>query len=92
MKKIKAINNKIKETKAQYNLDQQNAQISVLFPRNVSKYEFLTGKGVLAEKDLLEKAAALEWFEYSPLCKKIKSTNLCYRKTVSKIRQSFWIK
>ena len=48
--KIKAINNKIKQTKAQYNLDQQNAQISVLFPRNVSKYEFLTGKGVLAER------------------------------------------
>ena len=58
--KIKAINNKIKQTKAQYNLDQQNAQISVLFPRNVSKYEFLTGKVVLAEKDLLEKVAALE--------------------------------
>ena len=36
---------------------------------NVSKYEFLTGKDVLSEKDLLEKAAALKRFEYSPFGK-----------------------
>ena len=35
--------------------------------RNVSKYECLTGKDVLPEKDLLEKTAALKRFEYSPI-------------------------
>ena len=34
---------------------------------NGSKYEFLTGKDVLSENDLLEKAAALKRFWYSPL-------------------------
>ena len=39
---------------------------------NASKYEFLTGKDVLSEKDLLEKAAAIKRFEYSPLDKELK--------------------
>ena len=55
--KVKIINNKIKENNAQYNLDRQTAKISALSSGNVSKYEFLTGKDVLPEKDLLEKAA-----------------------------------
>ena len=70
--KIKEINNKIKQNKAQYNLDWQTAKISALSSGNVSKYEFLTDKDVLAEKDLLEKAAALKRFEYSPLAKELK--------------------
>ena len=45
--KIEAINNKIKQNKAQYNLDRQTAKISVLSSGNVSKHEFLTGKDVL---------------------------------------------
>ena len=52
--KIKAINNKIERNKAQYNLDRQNAKISALSSGNVSKYEFLTGKDVLLEKDVLD--------------------------------------
>ena len=48
--KIKAINNKIKQNKAQCDLDRQTAKISALSPGNVSKYEFLTGKDVLPEK------------------------------------------
>ena len=40
---IKAINKKIEQNKAQYNLDRQTATISALSSRNVSKYEFLTG-------------------------------------------------
>ena len=71
--KIKAINNKIKQIKAQYDLDRQTAKISALLSGNVSKYEFLTGKDVLPEKDLLEKATAIKKFEYSPLGKKLKS-------------------
>ena len=51
--KIKTINNKSKQNKAQYNLDRQTAKISALSAGNVSKYEFLTGKDVLPEKDLL---------------------------------------
>ena len=61
--KIKAINNKIQQNKAQYDLDQQTAEISALSSRIVGKYEFLTGKDVLPEKDLLEKAATIKRFE-----------------------------
>ena len=35
---------------------------------NVCKYEFLTDKNVLLEKDLLDKAATIKRFEYLPLC------------------------
>ena len=48
--KIKAINNKIEQNKAQYDLDRQTGKISTLSSGNVSKYEFLTGKDVLPEK------------------------------------------
>ena len=37
--------------------------ISASSSGNVSKYKFLTGKDVLPEKDLLEKAAILRRFE-----------------------------
>ena len=40
--KIKKIDNKIKQDKAQYNLDRQTAKISALSSGNVSKYEFLS--------------------------------------------------
>ena len=70
--KIKTINKKIEQNKAQYNLDRQTAKISALSSGNVSKYEFLTEKGVLPEKDLLEKAATRKRFKYSPLCEELK--------------------
>ena len=44
--KIKAINIKIEQNNAQYDLDRQTAKISALSSGNVSKYEFLTGKDV----------------------------------------------
>ena len=47
--KIKTINNKIEQRKAQYNLDRQTATISALSSGNVSKYEFLTSKDILTE-------------------------------------------
>ena len=65
--KIKEINNKIKQNKAQYDLDGQTAKSSALSSANVSKHEFLTSKDVLLKEDLLEKAATLKRFEYSPL-------------------------
>ena len=48
--KIKAINNKIGQNKAQYNLDIQTTKISALLSGNVNKYGLLTGKDVLSEK------------------------------------------
>ena len=39
---------------------QKTAKISALSSGNVSKYEFLTRKDILSEKDLLEKATAIK--------------------------------
>ena len=47
--------------------------LSALSSGNVTKYEFLTGKDVLWEKVLPEKAAPLERFEYSRLGKELKA-------------------
>ena len=58
--------------KAQYNLDRQTAKISALSSGNLRKYEFLTGKDVLPENNLLEKVATIKRLEYSPLDKKLK--------------------
>ena len=41
--------------------------ISALSTGNVDKYEFLTSEDVLPQKHLLEKAATMKRFEYSPL-------------------------
>ena len=60
--KIKAINNKIEQNKAQYNLDRQTPKMSALSSGNVSKHEFMTSKDVLPEKNLLEKAATTKRF------------------------------
>ena len=54
--KIKPINNKIQQNKAQYNLDRQTAKISALSSETVSKYEFLPGKDVLPENNLARKS------------------------------------
>ena len=59
---IKAVNNKIEQTKVPCNLDRQTARISGLSSGNICKYEFLTGKDTLSEKDLQKKASALEIF------------------------------
>ena len=60
--KIKTFDKKIDQNKAQYNLDRQTSKISTLSSGNVIKFEFLTGKDVLPEKGLPEKAAALKRF------------------------------
>ena len=41
--------------------------ISTLSSGNVAKYQFLTGKDVLPEKDLLQKAVTNKRFQYSLL-------------------------
>ena len=60
--KIKAINNKIEQHKAQYNLERQTPKMSALSSGNVSKHEFMTSKDFLPEKNLLEKAATTKIF------------------------------
>ena len=44
--KIKAMNNKTKQKKAQHDLDWQTDNNPDLSSRNFSKYKFLTGKDV----------------------------------------------
>ena len=55
MRKSKQSLTKSSKNTAQYDLNREAAKISVVSSENVSKYEFLTGKNVLLEKDLLEK-------------------------------------
>ena len=55
----------MEQNNTQYDLDRQSAKISASSWGNVSKYECLTSKYVLPEKDLLEKPATAKWFEYS---------------------------
>ena len=52
--KPKTIDNKIEQNKAQHDLVRWTAKISALSSGNTSKYEFLPGKDVLPEKDLLK--------------------------------------
>ena len=54
--KIKIIDNKMEQNKAQYDLDTQIARNLAWSSGNLEKYQFLTGKNVLLEKDQLEKA------------------------------------
>ena len=60
--KIKTIDNKIKQKKAQNNLDRQTAKISTLSLGKVVKWEFLTGQDILPVKGLLEKSGAIKRF------------------------------
>ena len=52
--KIKSINNKIEQKKAQYDLDGQTAKTSDLSSGNVSKYKFLIDKDVLPERNSIK--------------------------------------
>ena len=70
--KVKAIDNKIKKNKAQYNLDRKTTKIYALSSGNVIKYKIFISKKVLPEKELLEKAAIMKRFEFSPLGKELK--------------------
>ena len=71
--KIKTINNKIEQNKAQYDLGWQTTKICDSSSGNISKYEYLTGKDALLEKDLLEKVVTIKRFEYSALGKEFKN-------------------
>ena len=76
--KIKTIDDKIKQNKAQYN----TANISALSSGNVGK--FLTVEDVLPEKGLFEKAATIKRFEISPFGSELKRQNGIVRKQLIK--------
>ena len=52
----------LEQSKAQYNFDRQTAKISALSLGNFSKYKFLSGKDVLPENNLVEKAVTMKRF------------------------------
>ena len=79
----------IKQNKSQYDLDRQAAKIYALLSGNVIKYEFLTCEDVLLEKDLLEKAATMKTFEYSPLGKELKTQTDISKKQYQKLDNFF---
>ena len=70
--KVKTINSKIEENKAQFTLARQTAKISALSSENVGKYEFSTNEDVLPEKDLFQKPATIKRYEYIPLDSQLK--------------------
>ena len=58
--KIKTVHDKMKQNKAQYNLDRRTA---ISTSGNVDNHEFLTGQDILPKKELSEKAATIKRFE-----------------------------
>ena len=62
----------MEQNKAQFDLDRLPAKNSFISSGNGHKHEFLTGEDVFPEKVLLEKAATIKRFEYSPLGSELK--------------------
>ena len=60
---IKMLDRKIKQNKAQFDLDRKAAKISALSSEDLDKYEYLTGEDLDYKLSTVEKAK----FEYSPL-------------------------
>ena len=60
---IKILDEKIRQNKADYNLDRKNAEISALSSGKLDKYEYLTDQDLGYRPDPVQKAK----FEYSPL-------------------------
>ena len=87
--KIETIDNKVEQNICQHDLDRQTAKISALSSGNISEHEFLTGKDILSENDLLKKVRTIKRFEYSPLDKELQSTKWYCKETIPRIRQSF---
>ena len=87
--KIKTIDNIIEQNKAQCNSDRPAAKILALSSENNSKYEFLAGKYVLTEEDLLEKAAPTKRFEYLPLGSELKKQTIAAEKQDKELNNFF---
>ena len=87
--KNETIDNKIKQNKAEYNLDRKTAEISPLSSGNDGKYQFSTGKDVLPEKELLEEADTMKRFEYSLLHKELKAQTDITKKQYQKLYNTY---
>ena len=62
---VKILDDKIKASKAQYDLHREVAKTSALSSGELKKYEYLTGEDLGYKTGVVEKAK----FEYSPLGK-----------------------
>ena len=62
---VKILDDKIKASNAQYDLDRMNAEISAYSSDDLPKYKYLTKKDLKYKPDAFEQAK----FEYSPLGK-----------------------
>ena len=60
---VKILDDKIRVSKAQYDLDRQAAKISALLSDELEKHEYLADKNFGHKPDVVQKAK----FEYSPL-------------------------
>ena len=60
---VKILDDKIRQNKADFNLNRKNAEISALSSGELDKYEYLTGQDLGYRPDLVQKTK----FEYSPL-------------------------
>ena len=78
-------------TKENFNKQHQIIRMTLILKTswNVSKYQVLTGKDVLTQKYLLEKAATIKRFEYSPLGKKLKAQNDTAKKQYQKLDNTY---
>ena len=68
---IKILDRKIKQNKAQYDLDRKAAKIFALSSNNLDKYEYLTDEDLGLKPSTVEQAK----FDYSPLGKVFKGLN-----------------
>ena len=85
--KIKTINNKIEQKKAQCNLDTQAAFL-LYHQERIANMNFWLAK-IFYPKDLLEKAAALKRFEYSPLGRELKRQTSVPEKQYQKLDNTY---
>ena len=67
---VKILDDKIKASKARYDLDREAAKISALSSGELEKYEYLTGEDLGYKPKVLEKVK----FQYSPLGEALKNT------------------
>ena len=88
-KKVKIIDDKIEQSKAQYDLDRQIPKSSAFSSGNVSKHGFLNGLGVLSERKLLEKACTIKKFEYSPVGTEFRKQTSVAEKQYQKLDKVF---
>ena len=84
-KKMKSIDSKINQNKAQYNSNRQAANTSALSSGNFFKYEFLTGEDVLPAKGLFGKTATIKILKYLSLARKLKKKTDIAKNNIRKV-------